>query len=178
MRDRAEDAEAKMRACSARLADAVERSDREGSVPSRTLLDGDLRALLRDVEDAAAESFAARSALEEFWKTQTQPRAVSGFSTAPAPLERDSAFDDQLEAFLERHSAFDTFEEEEASGRKGSLPSKENPSVRRKHPPPPRRFFPPRRQARARRSRRRRRRTTRRRYARGAKTPIFSIRRR
>ena len=127
MRDRAEDAEAKMRACSARLADAVERSDREGSVPSRTLLDGDLRALLRDVEDAAAESFAARSALEEFWKTQTQPRAVSGFSTAPAPLERDSAFDDQLEAFLERHSAFDTFEEEEASGRKGSLPSKEKP---------------------------------------------------
>ena len=127
MRDRAEDAEAKMRACSARLADAVERSDREGSVPSRTLLDGDLRALLRDVEDAAAESFAARSALEKFWKTQTQPRAVSGFSTAPAPLERDSAFDDQLEAFLERHSAFDTFEEEEASGRKGSLPSKEKP---------------------------------------------------
>ena len=129
IRDRAEDAEAKMRACSARLADAVERSDREGSVPSRTLLDGDLRALLRDVEDAAAESFAARSALEEFWKTQTQPRAVSGFSTAPAPLERDSAFDDQLEAFLERHSAFDTFEEEEASGRKGSLPSKEKPSA-------------------------------------------------
>lgn len=132
MRDRAEDAEAKMRACSARLADAVERSDREGSVPSRTLLDGDLRALLRDVEDAAAESFAARSALEEFWKTQTktQPRAVSGFSTAPAPLERDSAFDDQLEAFLERHERrFDTFEEEEASGRKGSLPSKEKPSA-------------------------------------------------
>ena len=145
MRDRAEDAEAKMRACSARLADAVERSDREGSVPSRTLLDGDLRALLRDVEDAAAESFAARSALEEFWKTQTQPRAVSGFSTAPAPLERDSAFDDQLEAFLERHSAFDTFEEEEASGRKGSLPSKEKPFRPEETSSAAAEVFPPRR---------------------------------
>ena len=45
---------------------------------------------------------------------------MSGFSTAPAPLERDSAFftrEERLEAFLERHSAFDTFDEEEASGR-------------------------------------------------------------
>ena len=124
IRDRAEDAEAKMRACSARLADAVERADREGSVREGSelfqLLDGDTRALLRDVEDAAAESFAARSALEAFSQTKTQPRAVSGFSTAPAPLERDSAFftrEERLEAFLERHSAFDTFDEEEASGR-------------------------------------------------------------
>ena len=123
IRDRAEDAEAKMRACSARLADAVERADREGSVregSELSLLDGNLRALLRDVEDAAAESFAARSALEAFSQTKTQPRAVSGFSTAPAPLERDSAFftrEERLEAFLERHSAFDTFDEEEASGR-------------------------------------------------------------
>ena len=124
IRDRAEDAEAKMRACSARLADAVERADREGSVREGSelfqLLDGDTRALLRDVEDAAAESFAARSALEAFSQTKTQPRAVSGFSTAPAPLERDSAFftrEERLEAFLERHSAFDTFDEEDTSGR-------------------------------------------------------------
>ena len=126
IRDRAEDAEAKMRACSARLADAVERADRsEGSVREGSelfqLLDGDTRALLRDVEDAAAESFAARSALEAFSQTKTQPRAVSGFSTAPAPLEREErAFftrEERLEAFLERHSAFDTFDEEDTSGR-------------------------------------------------------------
>ena len=126
IRDRAEDAEAKMRACSARLADAVERADRsEGSVREGSellqLLDGNLRALLRDVEDAAAESFAARSALEAFSQTKTQPRAVSGFSTAPAPLEREErAFftrEERLEAFLERHSAFDTFDEEDTSGR-------------------------------------------------------------
>lgn len=126
IRDRAEDAEAKMRACSARLADAVERADREGSVREGSelfqLLDGDTRALLRDVEDAAAESFAARSALEAFSQTKTPtPRAVSGFSTAPAPLEREErAFfprEERLEAFLERHSAFDTFDEEDTSGR-------------------------------------------------------------
>ena len=98
LRDRADAAEAKMRACSARLADAVERADGRDA---QTELDATLRALLRDVEDAAAESFAARSALE----AETQPRAVAGFAAAPAPLFEEEA---SLErSSLERRGAED-----------------------------------------------------------------------
>ena len=115
LRDRAYAAEAKTRACSARLADAVERADANGV--TRTALDDTLRALLREVEDAAAESFAARSALD----AKTQPRAVAGFAAAPAPLReplRESTEGETWNARerLERHAAFDTtWDEDESS---------------------------------------------------------------
>ena len=71
-------AEAKTRACSARLADAVERAD---SYDTGFDLDGSLRNLLADVETAAGESFAARNALEAH--TRLSRGSVAGFEAAP-----------------------------------------------------------------------------------------------
>lgn len=72
-------AEAKTRACSARLADAVERAD---SYDTGFDLDGSLRALLADVETAAGESFAARNALEQHTRL-SRLESVAGFEAAP-----------------------------------------------------------------------------------------------
>ena len=72
-------AEAKTRACSARLADAVERAD---SYDTGFDLDGSLRNLLADVETAAGESFAARNALEAH-TSRLSRGSVAGFEAAP-----------------------------------------------------------------------------------------------
>ena len=69
--------ETAVRACSARLADAVERSD--DGYGLTTTLDVNLSNLLRDVENAALAASLARTALT----VATTPRGMPGFQQTP-----------------------------------------------------------------------------------------------